>query len=89
MSPDAAYELIKICISEGFMIVTPMVLTALVVGVLVGLLQSITSIQEQSLTFVPKLVAAGAVLWLTAPWMLEKMTFLVFSFFQRAGDVLK
>ena len=89
MNPDMAYELIKICLTEGAIVIAPLVIISLVVGVAVGIFQSVTSIQEQSLTFVPKLLAAGITIWLMAPWMLEKMTSLVAVFFQRAGEVLK
>ncbi|MEM8937498.1 MAG: flagellar biosynthetic protein FliQ [Pseudomonadota bacterium] len=41
----------------GVWIATPMLLTALIVGVLIGLIQALTSVQELTLTFVPKLIA--------------------------------
>ncbi len=89
MNSDMAYELIKICLTEGAIVIAPLVIISLIVGVAVGIFQSVTSIQEQSLTFVPKLIASGITMWLMAPWMLEKMTSLVALFFQRAGEVLK
>lgn len=49
----------------------PILLTAIVVGVLVGLIQSITQIQEQTLTFVPKFMAIGLVLIVSGSWMLQ------------------
>jgi flagellar biosynthetic protein FliQ len=89
MNPDLAYELIKISLTEGAIIIAPLVIVALAVGIIVGIFQSVTSIQEQSLTFVPKLFASGIAIWLLAPWMLEKMCALVALFFQRAGEVLR
>lgn len=89
MNSDAAYELIKICLSEGFFIVSPIILVALAVGITVSLLQTVTSIQEQTLAFVPKLIAAGITMWFIAPWMLERLGGLVSVFFQRAGEVLR
>lgn len=89
MNPDVAYEMIKISLTEGAMIIAPIVIVTLVVGIVVGILQTITSVQEQTLAFVPKIFAAGVTLWLLAPWMLEKMTTLITIFFQKAGDVLK
>lgn len=45
----------------------PMLLAALIVGVVIGLIQALTQVQEMTLTFVPKLVAMGAVLLLSLP----------------------
>ena len=47
-------------------------------GVLTSLLQAATQIQEQSLTFIPKLFAVAGTLWLTAPWSADKLV----TFFQ-------
>ena len=52
----------------------PVVAAALVVGLLVGLLQATTQIQEQTLTFVPKLVAVTLALLITGPWMSAQIT---------------
>ncbi len=48
----------------------PMLITSLVVGLVVSVLQTITSIQEQTLTFVPKLVAVFIVLMLVGNWVI-------------------
>lgn len=47
----------------------PVLMVAMAVGLLVGILQTATSIQEQTLSFVPKIVAIIAVLWLAGPWI--------------------
>lgn len=49
----------------------PAVLTSLLVGLGISLLQTLTSIQEQTLSFAPRIVAVGAVLLLLLPWMLQ------------------
>ena len=51
----------------------PMLITALVVGVLISLFQAVTQIQEMTLTFVPKIIAVFLVLVLASSWMIEKM----------------
>ncbi|PHQ86802.1 MAG: flagellar biosynthetic protein FliQ [Thalassobium sp.] len=56
----------------------PILTVALVAGLTVGLFQALTSIQELTLTFVPKLAAIGAVFWLTMGFMSETLV----SFFQ-------
>jgi flagellar biosynthesis protein FliQ len=51
------------------MISTPMLVVALVVGVVIGLLQALTSVQEMTLTFVPKVAAMLAVFWVSMSFM--------------------
>ena len=52
----------------------PILLSAIVVGLAISIVQSVTQIQEQTLTFVPKIFAALIVLILTAPWMIDVIT---------------
>jgi flagellar biosynthesis protein FliQ len=51
----------------------PLLLTVLLVGLLVSVLQVVTQIQEMSLTFIPKLLASVLVLVLAGPWMLSQL----------------
>lgn len=53
------------------MLSAPMLITGLVVGFIVALLQTVTSIQEQTLSFVPKALCVFAVLILVTPWMMS------------------
>ena len=50
----------------------PAILASLVVGLLISLLQTVTSVQEQTLSFAPRIVAVGLVLVVTLPWMLQQ-----------------
>ncbi len=49
----------------------PILLTALAVGLIIGMLQTATQLQEATLTFVPKFIAVGAVLLISGNWMLS------------------
>ncbi|MBQ7286137.1 MAG: flagellar biosynthetic protein FliQ [Candidatus Gastranaerophilales bacterium] len=49
----------------------PILLSAIVVGLAISIIQSVTQIQEQTLTFVPKIFAALLVLIVSAPWMAD------------------
>lgn len=51
----------------------PILLTAMAVGLLIGLLQSVTQLQEATLTFVPKFIAVGVVIVVSGSWMLQTM----------------
>ena len=63
----------------ALMLAAPMLLAGLVVGVTISLLQSMTQVQEMTLTFIPKIVSVVTVMILLAPWMLSLIT----SFFHR------
>lgn len=52
----------------------PLLISALVIGVAVSLLQTVTQIQEMTLSFVPKLVGMGAILLVGGNWMLRELT---------------
>ncbi len=56
------------------LIAAPILLSAIVVGLAISIIQSVTQIQEQTLTFVPKIFAALLVLIVAAPWMIETFT---------------
>lgn len=49
----------------------PILLSAIIVGLTISIIQSVTQIQEQTLTFVPKIFAALVVLIVSAPWMID------------------
>lgn len=53
---------------------TPLLLISLIVGLIISIFQTVTSIQEQTLTFVPKIIAVFLGLMLVGGWMLENMT---------------
>ncbi len=52
----------------------PPLLASLIVGLTISLLQALTQVQEQTLTFVPKIIATIVVLMMSASWMLDKLT---------------
>jgi len=57
----------------GMMVAAPLLLTALLVGLLVGVIQAATQIHEMTLSFIPKLLAMAAVGLLVGPWMLHTL----------------
>lgn len=74
MDPFDAMELAKSGLLVTLTICGPMLMAALVVGVAIGLFQALTQIQEMTLTFVPKLVALGAVMLLSLPMIGKSMS---------------
>jgi len=57
----------------GLVISLPILTVALLAGVSIGLIQALTSIQEMTLTFVPKLAAIGAIFWLSMGFMTQTL----------------
>lgn len=74
MNPEVAIDIFKTTVIFALWIVAPFLLTMLVVGLLTSLFQSVTSLQEQSLTFAPKLLAMAALSLLLAPWLLRTLS---------------
>jgi flagellar biosynthetic protein FliQ len=72
---NAAYatDLLKLLMTSAVTLAAPILLTAMVIGLAVSLFQSVTSIQEQTLTFVPKALAIVGLLILLMPWMLRTL----------------
>lgn len=77
MRSDLAVQLFSQLMWNAVVITAPLLLATLLVGVLVSVLQVVTQIQEMSLTFIPKLITAVAVLLALGPWMLKRLV--VFS----------
>ena len=73
MNAQFAAELLKALMMEAVAIATPILVTAMVIGLAVSLFQSVTSIQEQTLTFVPKALAIVGLLIVLMPWMLRTL----------------
>jgi flagellar biosynthetic protein FliQ len=55
------------------MLATPLLLMGMTVGLMVSLFQAVTSLQEQTLTFVPKALAVSALLFFIMPWMVRTL----------------
>ena len=66
----------------------PVLLAAMAVGIVISILQAITQINEQTLTFIPKMVAVTITLLVMAPWMLRIMQDYAISVFGNAGEIL-
>lgn len=68
------YDTLRQGLWAAVMMSTPILIAALVAGVIVGLFQALTSIQEMTLTFVPKLAVMVGVFWMSMAFMTETLT---------------
>ncbi|HZL88057.1 MAG TPA: flagellar biosynthetic protein FliQ [Pirellulaceae bacterium] len=73
MDPQDALALTQQAIVTALVIGAPLLLVGLLVGLLMGLAQALTQIQDQTVAFVPKLVAVVAALLVCLPWLTQKM----------------
>lgn len=73
MEPQAVLTIAQQAMFTLLMVAAPILGTALVVGLVISLFQALTQINEATLSFVPKLIAAVAVMGLTGPWMLTTL----------------
>jgi flagellar biosynthesis protein FliQ len=71
MNPEFATEILKNLMFQAVTLAAPILLTALILGLAISIFQSVTSIQEQTLTFVPKALGIVALLVILTPWMLR------------------
>ena len=67
----------------------PMLLSSLIVGLVISIFQTVTSIQEQTLTFVPKLVVILVVLIICGDWILNNIIAFMEDLFGRFGDYVR
>jgi flagellar biosynthesis protein FliQ len=70
MNQDKVVSLIVDMMGVTMKIALPMLLVALIVGLLISILQAVTQIQEQTLSFIPKILGLVAVVAIAGPWML-------------------
>jgi flagellar biosynthetic protein FliQ len=73
MRPDLALQLLADLLWNALLISAPLLAVTLVVGLLISVIQVVTQVQEASLTFIPKLVAAVVTLVVFGPWMLKRL----------------
>ncbi len=66
-------EIVKQCILTIIMVASPVLLISMIVGLIVSIFQATTSIQDQTLTFVPKIMAIFGTLIFFGPWMADRV----------------
>ncbi len=73
MTKDTVVSLTVDAMELALKVGLPILLAGLIVGLVVSVFQAVTQIQEQTLTFIPKILATAAVLIVAGPWMLDQM----------------
>jgi flagellar biosynthesis protein FliQ len=73
MTSDEVISLATEAMNLAFKVAMPLLMAGLVVGLIVSVFQAVTQIQEQTLAFIPKIIAIAAVLVILGPWMLGQV----------------
>jgi flagellar biosynthesis protein FliQ len=73
MTPENVMDLAHSTLTVTAMIAAPLLLTALITGLVIGMLQAATQINEATLSFIPKLLVLVIALFVTGPWILKTL----------------
>jgi flagellar biosynthetic protein FliQ len=73
MNQDTVINLATQAMNLAVKVAGPLLLVGLVIGLTVSLFQAVTQIQEQSLSFIPKIVGIAAIIVILGPWMLDQI----------------
>jgi len=87
MNPDLAIDLFKSTVVFALYVVAPFLAATLIVGLIASLIQSVTSMQEQTLTFVPKLLALAGLMLVLTPWLLRSLSEFTITIITRMGSL--
>lgn len=84
MTENMLIKVLKDALTTGIMISAPFLIVSIVVGLVISIIQATTQIQEQTLTFVPKLLAVAVVGLIASPWILHTIN----SFTERIFEMI-
>lgn len=73
MTPDFVIDMLTKALQLSLIIAAPMLLFGLVIGLIISIFQSVTQIQEMTLTYIPKIIGVIVAVMLFAPWMMDKI----------------
>lgn len=73
MSTDTAVDLVRQATFLGLLIAAPALLVSIVIGLVMGIAQTVTQVQEQTLSLVPRLILVALTVLLVLPWSIERL----------------
>ncbi|HEX7569742.1 MAG TPA: flagellar biosynthesis protein FliQ [Verrucomicrobiae bacterium] len=89
MNPEFAVELLKTMIYQALAIAAPILITAMIIGLCISLFQAVTTINEQTLAFVPKALAVIGILLLMLPWIVRSLIEFTTSVIQKMPQMVQ
>ncbi|SMP76842.1 flagellar biosynthetic protein FliQ [Neorhodopirellula lusitana] len=87
LDSSAAIDLAREALLVAVVMAAPMLIVGMAAGLIIGLIQALTQIQDQTVSFVPKLLAMAAVLVACLPWLMTRMLEFTRSVFENAGGL--
>ena len=88
MTPEMVIDVGREAVWVASMLAAPLLLSALAVGLMVGMIQAATQIQEMTLTFIPKLIIMAVSLVVAGHWMLRLITEYTTNLFQSIPSII-
>ena len=88
MTPELVMSLGRQAVEMTLILAGPLLLSALAVGLIVSIFQAATQINEQTLSFIPKLIATFIALLLAGPWMLQMMVDYIRRLFESIPQII-
>ncbi|MBC7741948.1 MAG: flagellar biosynthesis protein FliQ [Bdellovibrionaceae bacterium] len=89
MTDDIVIQLGQDALKTLAMVSAPLLLSTLVIGLIISIFQALTQINENTLTFVPKMAVIAIVLILAGPWMLDTMTVYTSNLFDSIATIVR
>ena len=89
MSEDVVLHLGQNALKTLTLLSAPLLLSTLVIGLVISIFQALTQINENTLTFVPKMIVIAIILVLAGPWMLDVMTSYTVNLFESVATIVR
>ena len=88
MTTDMVLSIFQEVLSLVFLLAGPLLIISIIIGLIISILQAATQVHEQTLTFVPKLVAIGVLLFILGPWMINLLNDFIYRLFDIMADIV-
>lgn len=89
MSEDIVITLGQDALKTLALLSAPLLLSTLIIGLIVSIFQALTQINENTLTFVPKMIVVAIILVLAGPWMLDTMSAYTTTLFENIATIVR
>ncbi len=89
MNDDIVIQLGQDALKTLAMVAAPMLLSTLIIGLIISIFQALTQINENTLTFVPKMIVIAVVLILAGPWMLDTLSTYTVTLFENISTIVR
>ncbi|MEI6714539.1 MAG: flagellar biosynthetic protein FliQ [Verrucomicrobiota bacterium] len=89
MNIEQSVQVLRELVSVSLLVSSPILAVSVSVGVAMSLVQAVTSVQEASMTFIPKVMALGTVMVVTSPWILKTLMTFTISYLNQLPQAVR